>query len=267
MPIFEVFGSSDPLGQWDTNPQTASFSVGEENTPETFEPIYRVNLSDNIEVSNSALAENLASLERMKVALEQVPIQLNGLVRRVQERQPKAATGVSFSLADLQPEPDLEGELLTWLAITDSVAFSGTSPEGVSFGLLSEASEVLGRAKENFELLLEHVNREALQFAWVEMRMADQLIARTKMGWSASHTIWIKAISGEQMSLHKRTLKTVSITRNLQLRLLLTVTVGAVKMAPLMVTPGGTVLAVPAVYEYVKKILNSVKQLQSMQSS
>ena len=267
MPIFEVFGSSDPLGLWDTTPQTASFSVGEENTPETNEPVYRVNLSDNIEVSNSALAENLASFERMKAALEQVPIQLNGLVRRVQEKQPKAASGVSFSLADLQPEPGLEGELLSLLAITDSVALSGTGPEGVSFGLLAEASDVLGHAKEKFESLLEQVNREVLQFAWVEMRMADQLIARTKMGWNASYTIWINAISTEQMFLHKRTLKVVSLTRNLKLRMLLTVAVGAVKMAPLMVTPGGTALALPAVYGYVKKILENVKQLRSIQSS
>lgn len=267
MPIFEVFGSSDPLGQWDTNPLTESFSVGDDNAAETIEPVYRVNLSDNIEDSNSALAENLASFERMKTALEQVPIQLNSLVRRVREKQPLAASGVSFSLADLQPEPGLEGELLSVLAIIDSVALSGTGPEGVSFGLLAEASEVLGHAKEKYESLLEQVNREVLQFAWVEMRMADQLIARTKMGWSASYTIWINAISTEQMLLHKRTLKVVSLTRHLKLRLLLTVAVGAVKMSPLMMTPGGTELAVPAVYGYVKKILENVKQLRAIQSS
>jgi hypothetical protein len=267
MPVFEVFGSSDPLDQWETIPQMASFSLGEENTPETIEPIYRVNLSNNIEASNSALAENLASLEGMKATLEQIPIQLNGLVRRVQEKQPKVVTGVSFSLADLQPESDLEGELLTWLAITDSVALNGTGPEGVSFGLLSEAGEVLVQAKKNFESLLEQVNREALQFAWVEMRMADQLIAQTKIGWNALYTMWINSISGEQISLHKRTLTAVSLTRNLKLRLLLTVTVGAVKLAPLMVMPGGAALAVPAVYGYVKKILKNVKKIQSVQSA
>jgi hypothetical protein len=266
MPILEIIGSSDPLGQWDTSPQTASFSVGEENTPESIELVYRVNLPDNMDVSHSALAENLASFESMKAALERVPIQLDDLARRAREKQSKAASGVSFSLAELQPEPGPEGELLSLLAITDSVALSGTGPEGVSFGLLSEASEVLGQAKQKYETLLEQVNREVLQFAWVEMRMADQLIARTKMGWSASHTIWTKAISTEHTVLHKRTLKVVSLTRNLKLRLLLTVAVGAVKVAPLMLTSGGTALAVPAVYGYVKSILENVKQLRSAQS-
>jgi len=267
MPIFEVIGSSDPLGLWDTSPQAVSFGVGDENTQEAIEPVYRVNLSDNLEVSNNALAENLASFERMKAALDQVPIQLNGLVRRVQEKQQKAAPGVSFSLADFQPESGPEAELLSLLAISDSAALSGKGPEGVSFGLIADASAVLRPAKAKFESLLEQVDREVLHFAWVEMKIADQTIARSKVGWSAAHTIWIDAISIEQMLMHMRTLKVVSLTRHLKLHLLLTVAIGAAKMAQLMVTPGGAVVAQPAVYDYVKKIVDQVKQLRSIQSA
>jgi len=266
MPIFEVIGSSDPLGLWDTTPQAVSFSVGEENAPNAAEPVYRVNLSDNIEASNSALAENLASFERMKAALDQVPFQLEGLVRRVQEKQQKAASGVSFALADLQPEAEPESELLSWLAISDSTALSGTGSKGVSFGLIAVASGVLGQAKEKFDALLEQVNHEVLHFAWVEMKIADQIIARTEVVWSASTTIWNDTASAEQMALHKRTLGVVSRTRNIKLRLLLTVVSGAAKMAALMVTPGGALLAIPAVYEYVLKILEHVKQLNSIES-
>jgi hypothetical protein len=267
MPIFEVIGSSDPLGLWDTTPQEVSFSVGEENTPEATGPVYRVNFSDDIEASNNILAENLASFERMKAALDLVPHQLDGLVRRVKERQQKAAPGVSFALADLQEEPGLEGELLSMLAISDSTALGGTGPEGVSFGLIEAASGVLGQAREKFEALLEQANREILHLAWVEMKIAGQIIARTEVGWQSSNTFLHKTISAEQMSLHKRTLGVVSKTRNIKLRLLLTVAGGAAKMAVLMVTPGGAVLAVPAVYDYVKKILDHVKELDSIQSS
>ena len=268
MPIFEVIGSSDPLGLWDSNPQVVSFGVGEENTPEPIGPVYRVNFSDNLEFSNNALAENLASFERMKAALDQVPTQLNGLVRRVhEEKQQKAASGVSVVLADLQPESGPEGELLSLLAISDSAALGGTGQEGVSFGLISAASEVLGPAKEKFEALLEQVDHEILHFAWVELKIAGQIIARTKVGWSASHTIWIEAISIEQMVMHTRTLKVVSLTRHLKLHLLLTVVIGAAKMAQLMVAPGGAVVAQPAVYDYVKKILDQVKEIRSVQSA
>jgi len=267
MPIFEVIGSSDPFGMWDNSPQAVSFGVGEETTPEAIGPVYRVNFSDNLEVSNNALAENLASFEHMKAALDQVPTQLNGLVHRVQEKQQKAASGVSFSLADLQPESGPEGELLSLLAISDSVALDGKEPEGVSFGLIAQASQVLKPAKAKFESLLEQVDHEVLHYAWVELKIADQTIARSKVGWSAAHTIWIDAISIEQMLMHMRTLKVVSLTRHLKLHLLLTVAIGAAKMAQLMVTPGGAVLAQPAVYDYVKKMMDQVKQIRSVQSA
>lgn len=267
MPIFEVIGSSDPLGLWDTTPQAVSFSVGEENTPEATVPVYRVNFSDDIEASNNTLAENLASFERIEAALDQVPSQLDGLVRRVKEKQQKAAPGVSFALADIQEEPGLEGELLSMLAISDSAALGGTGPEGVTFGLIEAASGVLGQAKEKFEALLEQANREIVHFAWVEMKIAGQILARTEVGWRSSNTFLHNAISAEQISLHKRTLGVVSRTRNIKLRLLLTVAGGAAKVAVLMVTPGGAVLAVPAVYDYVKKILDHVKDLDSIQSS
>ena len=85
------------------------------------------------------------------------------------------------------------------------------------------------------------MDHEVLHYAWVELKIADQTIARSKVGWSAAHTIWIDAISIEQMLMHMRTLKVVSLTRHLKLHLLLTVAIGAAKMSQLMVTPGGAV--------------------------
>jgi hypothetical protein len=266
MPIFEVIGSSDPLGLWDTTPQAVSFGAEGENTSGPVEPVYRVNFTDNLEVANDTLAENLASFKRMKAALHQVPPQLKGLVHRVQEKQLRKTSGPSFALAELQPESGPDGELLALLAIADSAAFGGTGPEGVSFGLISQASQVLRPAKEKFVSLLEQVNHEVLHFAWIEMKIAGKMIARTKVGWGASNTIWIDAISNEQMSLHMQTLKVVSLSRNLKLHLLLTVAIGAVKMAQLMVTPAAAQLAAPAVYDYVKKIVDQVKELRSVQS-
>lgn len=272
MPIFEATGSIDPLGLWDTTPQTVSFGMGDENTPEAAAPVYRVNLPASMAASSSALAENLASFERMNAALDEVPSQLDGLVRRMQEKQQQAASGVSFAVADLVPETGPESELLSWLAISDSAALSGAGPEGgpegISFGLIEQASGALGRAKEKFETLLEQVNHEVLHFAWVETKIAGQLIARTEVGWSGdSTTVWNDATSAERISLHRRTLEVVSQTRQLKLRLLLTITSGAAKVAALMAAPGGAVLALPAVYQYVIKILEHVKQLQSIQSS
>jgi hypothetical protein len=268
MPVFEATGSSDPLGLWDSTPQAFSFEVGDEKFLESAEPVYRVNLPESAEGSSSVLAENLANLERMNAALDEVPFQLDGLVRRVQANQQKAASAISFATVDILPENGPESELLSLLAISDSVAISTTDEEGVSFGLLDEAREALIQAKEKFEGLVDQVNHEFVHFAWVETKIGSQIIARTEVGWNGdSTTVWTEAPPPEQISLHQRTLIIVSRTRNLKLRLLLTVSGGAAKMAALIVTPGGAVLALPAVYQYVIKILAQVRQLQSTQSS
>jgi hypothetical protein len=264
MPVFEAVGSSDPLGLWEATPRTVSFGLGDETSPEAAEPVYRVNLTANVEASNSALAEHLDSFQRMNAALDQIPARLDELVRRTQAG---TASGVSFAVADALPEAGLENELLSLLAISDSAALGETAPQGVSFGLIEVAGGVLGQAKEKFEALLTQVNQEVLHFAWVETSIAGQLIARTAVSWDGNATtLCDDTLSSEQTSLHQRTLQVVSRTRNLKLRLLFTVAGGASKMATLLAAPGGVVLALPAVYHYVLKILEQVKQIQSIQS-
>lgn len=265
MPIFEVTGNGDPLGLWDITPHTVSFGMVEEIAQEAVAPVYRVTLSECEQVSSIYLADHLTDFERITTALDKIPSQLDGLVQRTQAKQQKAAAGISFSVADTMPEKGPEGELLTLLAASDSVAFSGPDQEGVSFGFSEVTNEALGRAREKFDTLLEQVNQDVLHFAWVETIIASVLIARTEVAWSCdSTTIWKDFTSAEQMSLHQQSLEIVSQTRILKLRLLLTVSSGAAKMAVLMAAPGGAVLALPAVYDYVTKILQQVKQLQSI---
>lgn len=263
MPVFEATGNSDPLGLWDTTPQAVSFGLGDEAAPAAGQPVYRVNLTESMQASRSAMAENLARVERMNAALDVVPARLDSLV----QRQQAAASGVSFGVAGMGPETGPESELLSLLAVTDSTALGGTGPEGVSFGIIEDAGAVLGQAKEKFTALLEQVNHEMLHFARVETKIAGQLIARTEVGWSGdATTIWHNLTSAEQMALHRRTLVIVSRTRHLRLRLLFTVTGGAAKMAASMAAPGGAVLALPAMYRYVTTILEQVKQIQSINS-
>ena len=253
MPIFEATGTGDPLGLWD------------EAAPAAGQPVYRVNLTESMPAARSALAENLAGFERLNAALDEVPAQLDRLV----QRQQAAVSGVSFGVAGMQSETGPESELLSLLALCDATALGGTGPQGgVSFGIIEDASAVLEQAKEKFAALLAQVNHEMLHFAWVETKIAGQLIARTEVGWSGDvTTIWHNLTPAEQIALHGRTLEIVTRTRNLKLRLLITVTGGAAKMAALMAAPGGAVLAIPAMYQFVTTILEQVKQIQSVPSS
>ena len=265
MSIFEVTGSSDPLGLWDTAPGMVSFGLGDETTPETAAPVYRVNLSPGEAASSSALAEQLASFERMNNALNEIPSQLVGLVRRKQQR---GAAGVSFDVADITAEADPEDELLALLAYSDAAALGGPELESISYGFGEAAGEMLGRAREKFAALLKQVNQDMLNFAWVETKIADLIIARSKVGWiSDAHTIWKDETPAEHMLLHHKTLEVVSQTRNHTLRLSLTILTSAAKIAVMMTAPGGTMLALPAVYQYVMKILEQANHLHSIQAS
>lgn len=268
MPIFETTASSDPLGLWETTPQTVSFDLGDATAAEADGPVYRVNLPADMEASSITLAENLANYERMNAALDAVPSRLDGFMQWTQHIQRQAASGVSFTVTATDQESDPENELFSLLAMTDAAAAGEATPGEVSFGLTDVADEVLAQAKEKLEALIGGVNREILHFAWVETVIASQVIARTEVNWGGDTvTFFNEATSPAQISLHQRTLQAVSLTRNLKLRLIFTITGGAAKLATLMVTPGGAVLALPAVYHYVIRILDQVKQLKSIQST
>lgn len=267
MPIFET-SAADPLGLWDSAPQSVSFGIGdaEPNSPQPVEAIYRVNLPADPAASKAAFRSSESAVEQVNAALESVPARLDGLVAQTQSNRQKQESGVSFDIQPLEPGP--ESDLLSLLDDADRAGLTGSVPGEVSFGLNEEISGALGAAKTQFESLLAQIDRDILHFAWVETTIAGQLIAHTTVDWSGdAQTAWAEGIDGEQASLHQSTLKTVTQTRNLRLRLFVTVASGAAKVASLMATPGGAVLALPVVYKYVLQIVAQARQLQIIQSS
>jgi hypothetical protein len=208
-----------------------------------------------------------AYIASLNAALENVPARLDSLVARTQERQQKAGGGagaVSFDILE-QQEGGPEGELLALLADAEIEGKRATGE--VSFGFVEDTSAAWEQAKAGFEGLVEQISREVLHFAWVETNVAQVLIARTTVGWSGdAQTAFITEIDDAQVGLHGRTLKMVTQTRSLRLRLFITIASGATKVSTLIATPAGAVLALPAVYQYVMQIVAQVKQLQSIQS-
>jgi hypothetical protein len=246
------------------------------------EPVFRVNLPADGASAAQALAAREGYIRNLNAALENVPARLDGLVARTQERQKKAAaSGVSFdtlSLEELEPGP--EGDLLALLGEAPTPLLSPHFPRSsaenggmkggdeLSFGLPETASAAWEQAKAGFDALIQQINRDALHFAWVETNVADALIARTTVGWTGdSQTAFAHGLDGAQVALHQRTLRIVTQTRSMRLRLFITIASGAAKVSVLIATPAGAVLALPAVYQYVMQIVAQVKQLKSIQSS
>jgi hypothetical protein len=276
MSIFET-SSDDPLGLWTpsvsaaTAPEAVSFSIGDDEPaaapPDT--PVFRVNLPADGKSAAAAFDAREEQFVRINAALDGIPTQIDDLVARKQQRQ---AAGVSFAApGEEEPESELESNLF---ALLEDAEKEGQPASGeVSFALGEEpvkepVSQAFLSARAGLEALVEQFNREVLHYAWVETNIGEQRVAQTVMNWSGdAQTVWIEGVNQSQIALHNRTLKIATQTRNMRLRMFTTIAGGAAKLAGLMATPGGAILALPAVYQFVKQIVAQTKQLQSIQST
>ncbi|GAB4492488.1 MAG: hypothetical protein Fur0016_24840 [Anaerolineales bacterium] len=266
MPIFETTETSDPLGLWATTPQPeiVHFGIGDETaSPPPDVPVFRVNLPGNTKSAGEAFESGESYFERVNAALDGVPDRLDTLVSQMQARQ-AAGDSVSFDIASLQSEPGPERDLLLLLEDASKTEIVSFSIRDESETVREPVSQAWQEARARFDALMEQINREVLHFAWVETNVAGQWIARSQVNWSGdTTTLWAEKVSEEQKTLHHRALNMAARSRNLKLRLFVTVASGAAKVTTL-VAAGTPVLALPAIYQYVLSILKQVRQLQSV---
>lgn len=270
---FEIAGveGQDPLDLWTTTPELpVHFGLeGESAGLPADTPVYRVQLPADIASAEAAFHEREARLQRSAWALETVPDRLDDLVTRTQAGQRLAESrDVHFGIDELGTGRDTaETELLDLLAEADIVAAALPPNAGqVDFGLVDEVLDpAIEQARSQLHALLDQVNREVLHFAWVETAIQEQILARTSVDWSGdAETVWKEGILPEEARLHNRTLGIATHSRALKMRMALTITGGAVKVAALMTNPAGPVLALPVVYRYVKQMLAQASELRQI---
>jgi len=273
---FEIAGvnGADPLGLWEPVPDSAvHFGVEEESAaPPADMPVYRIQLPEDTALAEDALREREARLEQSTQTLESIPERLDDLVAHTQAKQKAAGSqAVHFGIDELgTAENPAESELLNLLADVDaSTAFAPGPNAPVEFGVVDEVfNPIIEQAKSQFEALLDQINHEILHYAWVETIIASQMLARTSVGWSGdAETVWMDGISPVQSALHNRSLRFATRSRALKLRLAMTITGGAAKVAALMTNPAGAVLALPIVYRYVRQMLAQASELNALKES
>ena len=270
---FEIAGvdGQDPLGLWEPAPESPiHFGAGQETfAPPADIPIYRVELHDSGMAADTIFHESEFRLERTARVLEQIPNRLEDLVTRTEQQLEAAESkALHFALEEPGVVIDLaEAELLYHLAALDAKrAVPPTESAQIDFGVLDEVIHpAMEQANSQFKSLLNQINHEVLHYAWVETVLLGQLLARTSVGWSGdAKTIWRESVSAEQIALHRRTLRFATRSRALKMRLAMTITGGAAKVAALMTNPAGAVLVLPAVYRYVKQILSQASELGAL---
>ena len=220
-------------------------------------PVWRVNLPADETDAHRALNDAEAKVIAAESALQEVPARLESFANR----QPKGET-VSFDVASFGV-----GEDSPEASMLDVLNQARTIEQGqaVSYGIGEVANEAWEQAKVQLEAFLGQLQKEVLNFAWVETNLENQLLARTAVGWSGdSNTVWFDQASVEQLNVHRRALHVAVKSRALRMQMFTTVTGGAAKLSLLLTTPAGAVLALPAAWKYVNEILQQVKTYQTL---
>jgi hypothetical protein len=160
------------------------------------------------------------------------------------------AAGAAFAPAPaLAPAAEPEAELALLLAEVREAA--GPPSFGPRQWLLRRWQAVTDR----FQAFLRPVLRSLTHFAWVETVVGGRELARTAVTWKGSFlTAWRADGVGARALLHERALDLALASRATWVRVLLLALGGAARVAALLALPGGFLLALPAVWNFIHRI-------------
>ena len=96
----------------------------------------------------------------------------------------------------------------------------------------------------------------------VETVIEGRLIALTAVDWNADYrTAWLNQVTLEEMELHLDAVRLAMASRQALLRLCVVVVTGALNLALRAHIPGGQILLLPAVYQFVRDVLQELERL------
>ncbi len=117
------------------------------------------------------------------------------------------------------------------------------------------------------EAALSGIARTVTSSGAVETHVAGALIARTEISWTGDlHTFVAPQHGAELMSLHRRSVLLSLRTKNAWRQLLVTVLQGTARLAGIA-TGAGAIMALPAVWSFVRKVLADVEHLRRVRGS
>ncbi len=265
-PAFELVDAdaqdADWFGLWaPAPPGPVSFGVGgeAEAAPPADTMVWRANLPADPAQAAGQLEAGEARLRATQSALNRAPNQIESFVARAQAQ---SAAGVSFSIGGDEAFTDQESELLYLL----EEARTG-QPPAVSFSVGEAAPESMRRASGHFKAAIDRLTRIISNFAWVETSVEGQLLARTVIDWTGdTNTLAQAELNARQAAHHRRTVALSVASRGLYLNTFVIVTQGALKLAPLLTTPGSAVLALPIAWKSVSQVLAEIGKYRALAS-
>ncbi|MCU0519274.1 MAG: hypothetical protein MUF84_01075 [Anaerolineae bacterium] len=225
----------DPLGIWDlVISPVVPYAAGSDDRG----LIWRVD-----HPTSSREAETALLAQRAKV--EQWEYSLDAAARRLADLSPVTSYALGFGAP--------EAELLAQIAALQSPV--------LSYGLGEAATAAYHEVYEQANALLLQFKRLIHHFARIETATRGVSVALTAVDWTGDYeTVWLDGATASDMGLHLEAVRLALESRHALLRLISVVTSGALSLTLKASVPGGQVLLLPAVYNYVRSILKELER-------
>jgi len=207
---------------------------------------WRIDLPAGVSEALDTLHAQRDAFERDQAAIEAAVARLKVFI---DDYQPENA-GASKAL---EPMPEA--------TLRDHLAMAGGAQ---SKDLLNP----LGMIRAEFDQFVQRVREIVSDFASIETAQSGMEIARTKVSWTGDvQTLWQDNISSAQVELHRLNVHVALARRGLLMRLMVVISTGAAKIAIRLATPGVQLLALPAIFQFIKDVEQEVRQFQKIQTT
>lgn len=229
----------DLMGAWmDESPAAKSLQAGG-NT-------WRVHLPASPGEAQRTLMAQAIALDQDQATLEAAVARLK---RFIEDYQPGDA-GAAKAL-EAQPEAALRAHL--------SLAGGAQS---------KDLFDTLGNARAEFDQFVQRVRAFVTDYASIETTQHGLEIALTKVSWTGdAQTLWRQDVAPAQSELHHRNVRVALARRGMLMRLMVVISTGAAKIALRMATPGAQLLALPAIFQFIRDVVQEVREMQKIQAT
>jgi len=240
-------GENDLFGVWTMAPKVAGVSFDANAPTAPADPTWRVRLPESVDAAQSILQTQRLAIQRGESALAQAEQRL--------ARLGHAGEGVSFA-ASTGPEADL---LRALNALQPSVSFGLPGKEAIS-----EQLENLTQ----WQSFLNQVRDMVTHYARVETEVAGTCVGQTAVGWTGDfESIWTPGVALACMQLHHQSVHLALESRLALIRMVAIVATGAAGLAVTLSIPGGQLMALPAIWKFVRDVLKEIPNIKYPRSN
>ncbi|MFC1465365.1 MAG: hypothetical protein ACFLMY_11010 [Candidatus Brachytrichaceae bacterium NZ_4S206] len=230
------------FGAWTTGPATEKELVsGGPATGAT----WRWEIPSNMRAARAALQTQDETLQRDQESIEKAIQRLSAFVASWTPEQ--SARAKSLDDAPQSPEDALAEAL-----------------ERINAPQTKGVLDPLQSAREEFDAFVRRVRELVSNYAVIETTSDGAVIARTLVSWTGDFkSLWRDDLTLGQVRLHERNVRAALARRAVLIRLMGVISTSAAKIALRLATPGAQLLVLPALWQFVRDVIEELRRAEA----